>query len=156
MVIYPGYRTNQRCCEISSHPNPSLAFEAAGNLVTLFLLSLISHYSAQASSVHEKTSSLPFSSCSLSSRSAELSLHYPALIHDFWPISRLNTPCPLPPAQAFSYNSSHLILKGRQLASLHASLFYFRNTRLHIWQVLVSFLVDKIAMSMVNRSQCPA
>lgn len=150
MVIYPGYRTNQKCCEVSSHPHPSLAFEAVGNLVTLFLPSLISHYSAEASPAHEKTSSLPCSSCSLSSRSALLSLHYPALIHGFWPISRLTLP-----AQAFSYNSSHLILKGRQLASLHA-LFYFRNTRLHIWQVLVSFLVDKIAMSVVNRLQCPA
>lgn len=94
MVIYPGYRTNQKCCDISSHPQPSLAFEALGNLVTLFLPGLISHYSAEASPVHGKTSSLACSSCSPSSRSALLSLHCPALIHDFWPISRLTAPSP--------------------------------------------------------------
>lgn len=51
------------------------------------------------------------------------------------------------PAQAFSYDPSHLILEGTQPASLH-TLLYHRNIWLHIWLVLASPLMAKTATSL--------
>lgn len=59
-----------------------------------------------------------------------------------------------PTTQAFSYNSSHLVVERMQPASLRV-LLYCRNIWLHIWQELVSSLMAKIAMSMaMSPSTC--
>lgn len=77
--------------------DPGLAFPALGNLVTPLLPSIISHDSAEASPVHEQTSTLPARLGPILRGALLSSLHYPALSIVSGPLQGS------PPAQVFFY-----------------------------------------------------